>query len=281
MGCKNAVLPEPLLRNGTINCLTFEESTRQPYDHNLCLFRALALHLHGTQRLEEETSKLLNLFVKKMDGLSADQFQGVHINDIPIVEDLLTLNILLYDIDIVDGNIVGEIARRSVQKYENTLRLLRYNNHICYVNNLNAVFQSFRCPNCDTFFNRTINLEGNLTTCSERVKNVYPKNVYQIQETLFDKLDSFGIDYTSELSLFKNLAIFDFESFCVQEESFKDTDTTKWIGKHIPISVSILNFVKEPIFFCNADPHHLVTSFIGALENLALQSQSNNEKFVF
>ena len=84
-GCKNAVLPETLLRNGTINCLTFEESTRQPYNDNLCLFRALALHLHGTQRLEEETSKLFNLFIKKMDGLSADQFQGVHMNDIPIV----------------------------------------------------------------------------------------------------------------------------------------------------------------------------------------------------
>ena len=125
MGCKNAVLFELLLRNGTINCLTYEENTRQPYNDNLCLFRALALHLHGTQRLEEETSNLFNLFINKMDGLSAHQFQGVHMNYIPIVEDLLTLNILLYDIDIVDGNIVGEIARRSVQKYENTVRLLR------------------------------------------------------------------------------------------------------------------------------------------------------------
>ena len=42
-----------------------------------------------------------------MDGLSSDQFQGVHMNDIPIVEDLLTLSILLYDIDVVDGNIIG------------------------------------------------------------------------------------------------------------------------------------------------------------------------------
>ena len=42
-----------------------------------------------------------------MDGLNADHFQGVHMNDIPIVEDLLTLNILLYDIDIVDGNNIG------------------------------------------------------------------------------------------------------------------------------------------------------------------------------
>ena len=50
-----------------------------------------------------------------MDGLNADQFLGVHMNDIPFVEYLLTLNILLYDIDIVDGNIIGKLARRSVQ----------------------------------------------------------------------------------------------------------------------------------------------------------------------
>ena len=221
MGFKNAVLPEPLLKNHTINCLTYEENTRQPYNDNLCLFCALALHLHGNHRLEEEISKSFNLFINKIDGLNPNQFQGVHMNDIPTVEDLLTLNILLYDIDIVDGNIPGELARRIVQKYENTVRLLRYNNHICYVNNLNAVFPSFRCPNYDTFSNRTFNLERNLTTCSERVKNVYPMNVYQTQEILFDEMYSFGIEYTNEQALFKNLAIFDFESICVQEDSFK------------------------------------------------------------
>ena len=61
-------------------------------------------------------------------------------NDIPTVEDLLTLNILLYDIDFVDGNIIGELARRSMHKYNNTVKLLRYNNHICYVSNIKAVF---------------------------------------------------------------------------------------------------------------------------------------------
>ena len=92
----------------------------------MCLFRALALHLHGTHRLEEEISKLFNLFINKLDRLSPTQFQGVHMNDIPTAEDLLTLNIVLYDIDIVDGNVVGELARRSMQKHENTVRLLRY-----------------------------------------------------------------------------------------------------------------------------------------------------------
>ena len=109
-------------------------------------------------------------------------------------------------------------------------------------------------------------MELHLTICSERVKNVYPKNVYQTQETLFDKLDPFGIEYTNEQILFKNLAIFDFESICVQDESFKDTETTVWIGKHIPFLVSISsNLVKEPFFLSNSDPHHLVTSFIASL----------------
>ena len=107
------------------------------------------------------------------------------------------------------------------------------------------------------------------------MKNVYPRNVYQTQETPFDKLDSYGIEYTNEQTLSKNLAVFDFESICVQEESFKGTKTTKWIGKHFPISVSISSsLVKEPIFLCNSDPHHLVTSFVGASENLALQSKT-------
>ena len=118
----------------------------------------LALHLHVTQ-LEEGTSELLILIFKKMDGLSPNQFQGVHKNDFPTLENLLTLKILLYDKDIVDGNIVGEFARRSLRKYGSTVRLLRYNNHLCHVKNINAVFKPFRCPNCDTFLNRIFNLE--------------------------------------------------------------------------------------------------------------------------
>ena len=147
----------------------YEENTRQPYNDNLCLFRALALPLHGNQRLEEETAKIFNSFINKMDGLSRNQFKGVHMNDIPIIEDLLTPNILLYDIDIVDGKIIGELARRSVPKYDKTVRLLRYNNHKAYVSIFNAVFQTFRCPNCDTLFNRLFHLERHLTTCSERL----------------------------------------------------------------------------------------------------------------
>ena len=145
------------------------------------------------------------------------------------------------------------------------------------MNNINAVFQSFRCPHFDNFFSRTFILERHLTTCSERVKNVYPKNVYQIRETLFHKLDPIGIEYTSKQELFKKLAI----SICVQEESFKDTHTATWIGKRVPISVSIpSNLVEEPFFICNFAPHHLVASFIEILENLASQSKAKMKNLI-
>ena len=118
------------------------------------------------------------------------------------------------------------------------------------------------------------NLERHLILCSEPAKNFYPRNLYQIRETLFEKLDSFTMKYTSEQKLFENLGLFDFESICIQKETFRDTNTTTWMGKQVPISVSISsNLVEEPIFLCNFGPHHLVASFIGALENLASQSQ--------
>ena len=275
MGCKDAVLPESLLRNPSIFCLTFDRNTRQPYKDNLCLFRALALHLHGNERLEEETLKLFNLFLVNSTNADPSKFQGVCMDDIPSVQDIVGINIFVYDIDLIDGAMVGELARRSIRKYEKNVQLIRYNSHVCYVDNINALFKAFRCSTCDTYFQKTGNVERHLVRCSERVKHIYPKNVYQLRETLFDKLDSFGIQYTDDQKLFTNLAVFDFESICIPKEKFRNTETTTWIGKHVPISVSISsNLIAEPLFLCNSNPRDLVESFIDAVEGLATQSKA-------
>ena len=105
--------------------------------------------------------------------------------DIPKVEEMLQINNFLYDIDFVDGELTGELARRSIQKFEKSVKLLRYNNHIRYVSDMNSFLKSFRCSTCDTIFSKTGKLEGPLITYSVRVKHIYPKNVYQLTETLF------------------------------------------------------------------------------------------------
>ena len=275
MGCKDAVLTESLLKNHTFNCLTYEQNTKKPYKDNLCLFRALALHLHGNERLEEETSKLFNLFLVNNTNPDPSKFQGVCMDDIPSVEDIVGINIFIYDIDLIDGAMVGELERRSIKKYEKNVQLIRYKSHICYVDNINALFKAFRCPTCDTYFQKTGILERHLVRCSERVKHMYPKNMYQLRETLFDRLESFGIKFTDDQKLFTNLAVSDFESICIPEEKFKNTETTTWIGKHVPISVSrSSNLMAKPIFFCNSNPRDFVESFIHAVEGLATQSKA-------
>ena len=275
IGCKDAVLPESLLKNYSVNCLTYEQNTKKPYKHNLCLFRALALRLHGNERLEEETSKLFILFLVNSTNPDPSKFQGVCMDDIISVEDIVGINIFIYDIDLIDGAMVGELARRSIKKYKKSVQLIRYNSHICYVDNIHALFKAFRCPTFDTYFQKTGNLERHLVRCGERVKHIYPKNVYQLRKTLFDKLDSFGIPYTDDQKLLTNVAVFDFESICIPEKKFKNTETTTWIGKNVPISVSISsNLIVKLIFLCNSNPRDLVESFIDAVEGLATQSKA-------
>ena len=196
-------------------------------------------------------------------------------DDIPSVEDIVGINVFIYDIDLNDGAMVGELARRSIKKYEKNVQLIRYNSHICYVDNIHALFKAFRSPTCDTYFQKAGNSERHLVRCCERVKHIYPKNVYQLRETLFDKLVSFDVQYTEDQKLFTNLAVFDFESICIPEEKIKNTETTTWIGKHVSISVSISsNLIAKPIFLCNSNPRVLVESFIDAVEGLATQSKA-------
>ena len=120
LGWKALVLPKLLQRHQTLNGLTYEENTRQPYNNTVTFLKSLALHIHGNQRLEQKTSRIIKAFINTKDRLSPSQFTGVHLDDLPVVEEVLTLNILLYDIVILNGNTVGELAGRSVknkQKY--------------------------------------------------------------------------------------------------------------------------------------------------------------------
>ena len=77
------------------------------------------------------------------------------------------------------------------------------------------------------------------------------------------------------------MTFLDFESICVQEKKSCNTGTRTWIGKHLPISVSILsNLIEQPIFLCNCNAGALVESLVDALDGLATQSNAQKE-FIF
>ena len=194
------------------------------------------------------------------------------------MEDLVQLNIFLSDVRSVDGAKIGEFYRRNTGKNSKTVRLLRYNSQVCYAFDVNTLFKAHRCPSCDTSFNTALTLESHLPKCIERVNHVYPETMSQLREPLFDKPGLFDIPYRDNKIFFNNMAIFDFESSCAEDENFKDTKTTTRIGRHTQASVSMSsNLIPEAVFLCNLNPRDLISSFVDALENLATRSKAQTK----
>ena len=97
---------------------------------------------------------------------------------------------------------------------------------------------------------------------------------------LFLQAELFGIEYTNKHMLFKKNSIVDFESICLIKERFSDTNTTKWIDKNFPNSVTIsLNLADQTIFICNSGPFHLVASFTALLGNFNAQRTGLRKSF--
>ena len=115
----------PFTKTTKCELFTFERNTRQPYIDNLCLFRTLALHLKSNDKSAEETSKSFILSLTNCEEGDFSKVQGIHLSDFPKIEDMLQLNIFLYDIDFVEGELIAEFARRSFRKYDNSIKLFR------------------------------------------------------------------------------------------------------------------------------------------------------------
>ena len=146
----------------------------------MCLFRAISIHLFGSVDVELQATKIFHNFVTA-SGCDPENFTGVSFDQIFIIEELIRQNIFIYDFDCEDGKNICELVRCSVERYDENIKLLPYNNHICYVNDINKFFKKFRCPSCDVFFNHSVHFKGHLKTCKERVKEVYPRGVYSLR----------------------------------------------------------------------------------------------------
>ena len=66
---------------------------------------------------------------------------------------------------------------------------------------------------CDQLIYRNVNMERHLTFCINRDKHVFPKNVHELPELLFDGPNDFDIPYTVEQTIFKYTVPFDSSQF--------------------------------------------------------------------
>ena len=184
--------------------------------------------------------------------------------------------VLVYDLEVSGSGIFRELSERSLQGFSSTANLLRYNIHIRYVTDVIKVFRWFSCSTFEKFFRRSSFLQRFLPECEEFVRDIYPGSVYQLTETLFDKLKALDIEVTEDILLSTNFPVFDFESISLKSSTIADTETTTWVGKHERTSVSITsNLLEETIFICDTEPQSLVSTFVTTSENLAEKKTRN------
>ena len=212
--------------------------------------------------------------MEKTGGTYLANFRDNCMQEIATVKAIVQADIFLFDIDIVDGSLISELARRNIGKNSDTVRLWCCNSLISYVSNIIGLVLEYRCPTYDQFIKKAGNLVKQMTTCKEGVKHVFPMNLYQLRETLFHLLYPSGISYSDDRKIFNKLTIFGFESNCVQEKKLHDTDTLNWVCKQSSTSTSLSsNFIEGTTFFCISYPRDFVQSIVGALDDLLTQSK--------
>ena len=95
----------------------------------MCLFRAISIHLFGYVDVEPKAMQLFHNFVSAT-VCDPEKCMGVSLDQIPIIEKLVELNIFIYDFDIEEVELFGELVQRSIEQYDKDIKLLRYNNDI-------------------------------------------------------------------------------------------------------------------------------------------------------
>ena len=73
--------------------------------------------------------------------------------------------------------------------------------------------------------------------------------------------------------------MFDFESITVHDETLSNSFSVTWVGKHVPISVSIAStLLSAPVFLCSENPMQLIREFLDELLKVSEQSATIMQK---
>ena len=241
IGCVGVTLPDYLKHNKAVVGLAKDEHGAT-YNDNLCLFRCLALHQGCDVRHLEAT---LSTLYAKYSHKDVHDFAGVTIDDLSKIEATFGVNVVVYKLDeITDGTTVGELVRRSLCQFTDTMTLNLYETHFSYIRDINMYCHSYRCSRCgESLWKYPSLLKRHELTCEGGIRRVYKGGVYRPPASIFERLDDEGVIVSPVLRYFPYRATFDFECYFSDERLPTNTDHVEWIARHVPLSVSVASNV--------------------------------------
>ncbi len=180
------------------------------YDDYLCFWRCLSYHVMDPKPEDPRNinKTMKNIFkqyyqekedIKNYNGvqyvaynkeytdeaLDNDEYEKKN-DEIDLIEKHFNVNINVYTNDEPD---IIQIDRRSICNYNNTLNLMRYNNHFMYIKNLEQVRHCYKCKKCSKIFKNMEACHRHEKHCDELVKHTFPGGKYDKTKSIFDKIE--------------------------------------------------------------------------------------------
>jgi hypothetical protein len=269
---------------------------------NLCFWRCLAAYLNPEKSdyrlLETPAKDLYNKFYGKkyepsyegVQFLEYRNFLNVDVieeyekaeDEIDKIEAYFKININIYTQDekeMINNELkpVTKIDRRSINTYNDTLYLLRYDKHFCYIKKFEKFVFSFKCCKCGKLWSNFSACQRHEKSCSDFCKHDFVGGYCQKTKSVFEDLPK---KYRSN-TFFDHFITYDFEAILSKIDD-KKTDSLTYTNKHIPVSFSIFSnidgFNIKPIHKVNKDPKMLIESFVSNLREIAEKSYEINKQ---
>ena len=259
IGCVGVNLPTYVKNNKSIIGLE-TDSHGVIYIDNLCLFRCLGLHLGRdvTTLYEEYTDQ------------PVWKFEGVVIDELPKVESMFEVNIVVYNL----REESAQLVRRSLGKHDNIMYVNLYESHFSYIQDMKSYSHSYMCSKCEnSLWKYPSLLKRHELTCEAGVRHVYNGGVYHPPPSVFERLDDEGVDVSDSLRFYPYRATFDFECFFTGYNLPANSDKLQWSARHVPLSVSVASNVPgyEPAlcFVTDGDADKLVGCMMTRLNTIS------------
>ena len=259
IGCVGVNLPTYVKNNKSIIGLE-TDSHGVIYIDNLCLFRCLGLHLGRdvTTLYEEYTDQ------------PVWKFEGVVIDELPKVESMFEVNIVVYNL----REESAQLVRRSLGKHDNIMYVNLYESHFSYIQDMKSYSHSYMCSKCEnSLWKYPSLLKRHELTCEAGVRHVYNGGVYHPPPSVFERLDDEGVVVSDSLRFYPYRATFDFECFFTGDNLPANSDKLQWSARHVPLSVSVASNVPgyEPAlcFVTDGDADKLVGCMMTRLNTIS------------
>ena len=193
---------------------------------------------------------------------------GLMFEDFPIFENFFKVNLEVYNLE--EGGFARSIYK-SRGKQETTMYVNLYENNLSYIRNFTMYAKKYQCKTCDRHFTRASDLHRHQPSCSNKTRFVYPGGFYRLAESIFEKLEQYGVHVPEEERIFPWFVCYDFEAM-LHPVNDHATAVLEWTQKHVPISVSICSNVKgytEPICIVEHTQDKLVGKMVDTMKDIA------------